>query len=336
MPVTMRQHLLALDISFSIIKETIMSSVDIYAILASKSHNEYYLKKYFKFILDCIHSNSSKTKEELGYTEQHHFCPRSKSLFPEYKEFKDFPWNKVILTARQHFIAHWMLWKTFGKSMTQAFNRMRTSKQNNGIISSNVYAKLRCELAIYLSQREITDQTRMKMSKSARSRPPISEETRKKKSECHKGKPKTEEHKAKIRASNIGKIVSEETRKKISDTNKGHVPSEETKKKISDSHKGKPKTDDHKKNIALGKAHKTIYHFIHKITSEEFVGTRYEFRLEKGFPLDPLFQTRQMKSCKGWTIKNNQDQIQELLDTSHEVYHIEDQTSTNFPTHLEI
>jgi hypothetical protein len=99
-----------------------MSNIDIYAILSSKPHNDHYLKRYFNFINACCQSNSSKTKEELGYIEQHHFLP--KSLWIEYKSLNKNVWNKAILTARQHFIAHWMLWKTYGGDLTYAFNSM--------------------------------------------------------------------------------------------------------------------------------------------------------------------------------------------------------------------
>ncbi|HET8686335.1 MAG TPA: hypothetical protein VFM18_06685, partial [Methanosarcina sp.] len=84
-----------------------MSNVDIYSILSSKPHNKHYLNRYFNFIQQCCQANSLKTKEELGYTEKHHICP--KSIFPEHKKFRSNKWNKAVLTARQHFIAHWML-----------------------------------------------------------------------------------------------------------------------------------------------------------------------------------------------------------------------------------
>jgi len=76
----------------------------------------------------------------------------------------------------------------------------------------------------------------------------ISEESKRKMSESHKGKPLSEDHKRKISIANKGQIPwtkgkqpSEETKQKLSIANKGQIPwikgkhhSEETKKKISE------------------------------------------------------------------------------------------------------
>lgn len=78
--------------------------MNIYIVLKSKPHNQHYLKRYYNFIESCRKLNLTKTKEELGYTEDHHICPRS--MFPEIQYDTK---NIVLLTGRQHFIAHWML-----------------------------------------------------------------------------------------------------------------------------------------------------------------------------------------------------------------------------------
>jgi hypothetical protein len=48
----------------------------------------------------------------------------------------------------------------------------------------------------------------------------VSEETRKKMSESHKGRPNTPEQKAKISAALKGRVMSEETKKKMSESRK--------------------------------------------------------------------------------------------------------------------
>jgi hypothetical protein len=90
-----------------------MSSTNTYIenILSSKPHNKHYLNRYLKFIKKF--SNQIAIK---GETEVHHICPKSSDLFPEYKSFKINPWNKINLTYRQHFIAHYMLTKTYSDS----------------------------------------------------------------------------------------------------------------------------------------------------------------------------------------------------------------------------
>ena len=65
--------------------------------------------------------------------------------------------------------------------------------------------------------------TREKMSISAKNRPTMSEETRKKLSESNKGhnRQHKEETKKKISKANLGKVLSEETRKRMSQSRTG-------------------------------------------------------------------------------------------------------------------
>jgi uncharacterized cupin superfamily protein len=85
-------------------------------ILASKTHNPHYLTKYITFINNCQEKNKGYT----GYTERHHICPKAKDMFPEFTSFIEFPWNCVRLTARQHFIAHLLLYKTYPSIVSQS------------------------------------------------------------------------------------------------------------------------------------------------------------------------------------------------------------------------
>ncbi len=84
-------------------------------ILPTKPHNVHYLKRYILFIRSCQGQNEG---------EKHHICPKSLDLFPEYKSFIKHPWNKVLLTLRQHFVAHFMLAKAFGGKQELAFKLM--------------------------------------------------------------------------------------------------------------------------------------------------------------------------------------------------------------------
>jgi len=114
-------------------------SMDIYTVLSSKPHNPHYLNRYYKFI-----SSIQNTDENGVLYELHHICPKASDLFPEYKSFKEHPWNKIKLTARQHFISHWMLAKAYGNSQTYAFWSMTTKQSRKSakreyIVSSRVY-----------------------------------------------------------------------------------------------------------------------------------------------------------------------------------------------------
>lgn len=91
-----------------------MDSESIYTLLVSKACNEFYVRRYVKFIISCLAQDKQYKEQEV-----HHFLP--KSLFPNYKNLTENPWNKCILSSRQHFICHWMLAKAFSGKMGYAF-----------------------------------------------------------------------------------------------------------------------------------------------------------------------------------------------------------------------
>ena len=93
---------------------------------------------------------------------------------------------------------------------------------------------------------------------------------------------------------------------------------DEVKTKISNSSK-KPKSKEHSKNIGLSKVgvftgnknpsfDKTIHHFKHLLTNEEFIGTRYEFYTKYDLKsqmshISQLLHGKR-KSVKGWILHN--------------------------------
>lgn len=121
-----------------------MTSDDIYALLATKPHNPHYLKRYIKFIFSC-------TNQPDEYTENHHICPKSPDLFPEYKSFSKNPWNKAVLTARQHFIAHRLLAKAYGNSQIAALKFIITTREIK--VSARVYETSRLEHKHFISEK---------------------------------------------------------------------------------------------------------------------------------------------------------------------------------------
>lgn len=66
-------------------------------------------------------------------------------MFPEYKSLNKNPWNKIILTGRQHYIAHWILAKAFGGKMWFALHVMLhgKNKKHNNIKFSKFYELIR-------------------------------------------------------------------------------------------------------------------------------------------------------------------------------------------------
>ena len=160
--------------------------------------NPHHLERYLRFIRSRVQSD--------GYVERHHIYPRS--MFPQ---LADDPKNLIPLTAREHFIAHWMLHKAFGGKMTNAFMYMKAGAQERyWNLNSRSYTKLREEFGRIWSEKK----TGVRMS----------EDARKKMSDSRTGIPLSEAHRANIGAGNRGKIVSEETCRRISETRKGITP----------------------------------------------------------------------------------------------------------------
>jgi hypothetical protein len=74
------------------------------------------LARYNKFI------ESLKGQVIVGRKEVHHIVPKSLGGTNDSN-------NLIALTPRQHYIAHWMLWKIYGGKMAQAFWFMNTCKR---------------------------------------------------------------------------------------------------------------------------------------------------------------------------------------------------------------
>ena len=109
-------------------------------------HNKYTTWYY------CIINNATN-RVLNSYTESHHIIPRSLNGSDEKS-------NLSMLTAREHFICHWLLTKmTTGEAkikMTHALWNMRRSSKNqerySTAITSRVYEKLKIERSKILSK----------------------------------------------------------------------------------------------------------------------------------------------------------------------------------------
>ena len=89
-----------------------------------------YIKWYFNIIENAVNENrtwydgTKKHLKDYTYYERHHILP--KSLFPEYKDFRDCEWNKAILTPKEHFIVHLLIWKHY-KSIDYTYGEIKMS-----------------------------------------------------------------------------------------------------------------------------------------------------------------------------------------------------------------
>lgn len=130
----------------------------------------------------------------VGYSERHHIIPKCLGGTND----KD---NLVRLTAEEHFVAHKLLIMIYPKNQKLWWSAIAMTNKTKNMVRNNKSAGwLRREFAAWMAEqnrtRVVTEKTREKM----RNRVPamlgreVSEETRRKLSEAHKGKPKSPEH----------------------------------------------------------------------------------------------------------------------------------------------
>lgn len=149
-----------------------------------------------------------------GYSEKHHILPRSMGGGDELS-------NIIVLTLRQHYIAHWMLWKAYGGKMAVAFDYMNGIKKYGYRLTGRTIKLLSQDVSKRRSERQ------------------VSAETREKQRQAKLGRKLSPEHIEKVRQASTGRVVSEETKRKVSEAKKGKSngrtgfkQSQETREKI--------------------------------------------------------------------------------------------------------
>ena len=211
----------------------------------------------YKRLYDSIIFNAVAI-EKSGYTEKHHIVPKSLGGL-------DNESNLVKLTAREHFICHYLLTKMYGKNssewhkMHMAFHMMKCSSAGQErYFNSRLYEATRenRSLALSLNQSGENSSQRGTMwinngseSKKMKKDDLIpdgwikgrvnvhSDYSKSKVSLASKGRKHTEA--SKIKMSSAKQNISEETKEKMSAAKKGRKLSEEHKAKLSAANKGK-------------------------------------------------------------------------------------------------
>lgn len=221
----------------------------------SHLYNPHYLNRYINFIRSC----GNVDIPVFYYTEKHHICP--KSMWPE---FAKSDWNIITLSARQHFIAHWLLAKSFGNGMWTALHMMSLCDQNGNRIynfTSKTYETMRIEHAKNCSIRFAGEGNPM-YGKSRVGFITHTEDWKERMSAMSKERWENPEFKNRFMGKNhwnYGKTHSEETKKKMSlakkgkpSPTKGKSKSAESIEKMRISKTGKKLSEEAKKNISLG------------------------------------------------------------------------------------
>ena len=174
-----------------------------------------YKRHYDNLMFTRLEMKISRIQEKKQgfYFEGHHIIPKCKGGGGNSNRPKNNS-NIVLLTAREHFLAHWLLWRIYkDRQMSLAFHKMMSStNKTNRIISSRGYEEAR----------EAFRLTNIGNKFSLGKTKVISEEQKKKQSEKMKGR-------------NMGDLNPSkrlEVRQKISKKLKGVKKTEEHIKKI--------------------------------------------------------------------------------------------------------
>lgn len=157
----MQQHL----------KRSHVSSLNPFLFLPLPSPEKFiHYQRYVHFIW----SRLFRTLKDTSKIERHHIVPKSFGMNVDFKTQK---WNIINLTPREHYIAHMMLWKTYGGKMTYAFHQLCNSREFN-IKNSRIYEAVKLDYRKEMSTlmkvvkkehpQKCSEATREKMRKSAR------------------------------------------------------------------------------------------------------------------------------------------------------------------------
>jgi hypothetical protein len=175
----------------------------------------------------------AKAKERAcvnGYVERHHILPRALGGTDDSS-------NIVALTAREHFLAHFLLAKMYGGTMWHAVTMM----SKDGRINSRLFEAARKKLSERMIGNKMT--LGFKASEEARAKMSLSRKGK-------KGHPHTEETKKKLSIINTGKKLPLEVREKLSRVRKGIKKPDGHGAKISAFLTGKPRSEETKKRVS--------------------------------------------------------------------------------------
>lgn len=221
-------------------------------------------QKHYELLIE---SRKNRILNENEYYEEHHIIPKCLGGSNE----KD---NLVKLTAREHFIAHQLLWlATKNLKLAAAFIAMRWHQKLRNL-NSKQFEQIRKVIALRCSimfkGRIFTEEHKRKISESQRKRMSdpkartrvsesnrnriITEETKQKMKESQRIRrektPKKESYKKIGNYDENGKrIFTEEHKLALSKALKGReglTPSQETRQKLSEAAKGKKRSEETK------------------------------------------------------------------------------------------
>jgi hypothetical protein len=197
---------------------------------------------YKKIYDDLITRAKSEVRLKCNgvYYERHHIIPTCMGGEGNLRSKKEHP-NLVLLTAREHFIAHKLLFFIYHDNikLARAYGAMLTikSKGRNYRVTSREYAELQ-----EISSKAMSgiNNPIHKMEVNPFCEPSFIEKNRLR----MVGRVNSEETKKKISIAHIGKKLSDEHKKQIGDSQRGIPRNPESVKKAAESNRGKKRTPE--------------------------------------------------------------------------------------------
>ena len=175
--------------------------------------------KYHRYYYSLCSSRKllGRIKSKNEYFERHHIIPKSLGGSDDEE-------NLVLLTAREHFIAHLLLTKitkgSDNRKMQFAFYFMANT---NGLkINSKIYESTKKKVSEIRSKYFNGENSGMYGKTHSEKTKKLFSEQRRGKNNPNYNKPMSDKQKEKISKANKGKIRSDKTRTKISESLKGN------------------------------------------------------------------------------------------------------------------
>ena len=125
--------------------------------------SQLHLSRYLKIV-----DFAKKNQNSVGYTEKHHILPRSMGG-------NDTQDNLILLTARQHFICHWLLWKAYrNQPMAHSFWLMQ-HRNRYYKVNSKTYSELKEFQSTRMKENnpQLCETVRKKNSDARKKNPPM-------------------------------------------------------------------------------------------------------------------------------------------------------------------
>ena len=190
--------------------------------------------KYTRWYFSIISNRKTRILSENIYTEIHHIVPKSMGGTNYYS-------NLIELTAKEHFLVHWLLTKMCIKSsdtrkMQYAMRSMSWDKTGKRIIFGWQFELSRKKVSESSRDRKVSESTKEKISKAGKSRFAL------------------QENRIAMRLSKLNSVYSkhtDETKKKISESAKERYKSEENRIKTSEATKKAQSSDEFRRKRSI-------------------------------------------------------------------------------------